>query len=191
MTGRAKWDSWKATSTKYAGKEADAQERYISIASECAWVQGETVNKVAQEEEPSAEELLSRDTPERTSDTGTGAVVSTVSAEDQSIDEQSLHGLAILGDPTKLRQFMKDNRNADLNAVDEYVGDRTLRTCAINSFSFEGLYTSSPCLRSRTRGNCQSAPGTRRRHFNKGVPSIIFLSWMVLCENTGPRRPNS
>ncbi len=91
-------------------------------------MQGETVNEAcAQElkEEPSAEELLSRETPERNSDeAGTGAVVSTVSMEDEGIDdEETLHGLAIVGDPTKMKQFLKDNSDANLNVVDEYVGD--------------------------------------------------------------------
>ncbi|KLO14469.1 ankyrin [Schizopora paradoxa] len=123
ITGRAKWDSWKSLSTKYSGKEAEAQDRYISIATECGWVQdkGTSVNQApVQEEEPSAEELLARDAPERSSGVGTGAVVSTVSLEDQNIDEQSLHGLAIKGDPKKLEQYLEDNPETDLNAVDEF-----------------------------------------------------------------------
>jgi len=125
ITGRAKWDSWKSTGNKHAGKEAEAQERYVSIAASCGWVQGETVNEAcvqALEEEPSAEELLSRETPERNSDeAGIGAVVSTVSMEDEGIDdEETLHGLAIVGDPTKMKQFLKDNSDANLNVVDEY-----------------------------------------------------------------------
>ena len=130
MTGRAKWDSWKSLSTKYLGKETEAQDRYMSIATECGWVQDKdiTANKPVQKEELSAEELLARDVPERSSGAGTGAVVSTVSYEDQIIDEQSLHGLAIKGDPSKLKQYLEDNREVNLNAVDEYVCDQDLRT---------------------------------------------------------------
>lgn len=163
ITGRAKWDSWKSTGNKHAGREAEAQERYVSIAASCGWVQGETVNEACAQElkkEPSAEELLSRETPKRNSDeAGTGAVVSTVSMEDEGIDdEETLHGLAIVGDPTKMKQFLKDNSDANLNVVDEYVGDllseHPLFIYLSIIFEFVGLYTSTPRQRSRAREGC-------------------------------------
>jgi len=123
ITKRAKWDSWKSAGNKYSGKDAEAEERYISIATSCGWVKGEAVKEspVQRDEEPSAEELLSRETPERTTGgAGTGAVVSTVSGEDEAIDEDSLHGLAIIGDHAKARQFLKDNPDTNLDTVDEY-----------------------------------------------------------------------
>ena len=127
-----KWDAWKAVAEEYKakGKEA-AQLRYCAIARGLGWTPdaaatveaGPTLkSKSAPDEEPSAEELLeSESVEERGSGRSGGLSVAVSAMAKEDAEDDSLHGLAIQGDVDRLSQYLEQNSNADVNAVDEYV----------------------------------------------------------------------
>lgn len=129
---RAKYDAWSSAGEEYKqkGKEA-AERRYVAIAIELGWHPGEASqgNESGAEgtkasEEPSAEELLERDSAdeERKDEAGgLGNAVSTMGTELGVGDEDSLHGFAIQGDLLKLSIRLGQHPATDINSLDEYV----------------------------------------------------------------------
>jgi acyl-CoA-binding protein len=129
FTGRAKWDSWKDIGLRYNNDYATAEQRYINLARELGWIEGTPLTHAEGSDEsdngdPSAEELLARDTD---SEEGVvdemGAVISTMmTSEDESpLDLHSLHGLALHGDEQLLQRFLDAHDTMNIDERDENV----------------------------------------------------------------------
>lgn len=127
-TGRAKWDAWNATTTKYDCPQA-AETRYLWIARELGWTAA--VPKIPDSPEPSEQPERFDDegipidaigNTRRSGGSGMGITVSTLN--NKSIDEGSestIHGLAIANDFQRLTQLIK------LSATNPNVEDKFVR----------------------------------------------------------------
>jgi len=125
FTGRAKWDAWKSAGQTWQGKESEAEERYKEIAKNLGWTPGATTKPIvskSQPEEPTAEELLARDDVEPFGEGGgLGAGISTLQDQTgETVDGNTLHGLALQGDITKLEEFLEQHPRLNLDELDEY-----------------------------------------------------------------------
>lgn len=128
FTGRAKWDAWKSAGQTWQGKESEAEERYKEMAKTLGWTPGATTSGKSSEstsrpEEPTAEELLARDDVEPLGEGGgLGAGISTLQSEtEETVDGNTLHGLALQSDATKLEEFLEQHPQLNLDELDEYV----------------------------------------------------------------------
>ena len=111
------------------GKEA-AEMRYVAIARGLGWnpsvpsIENKADSRRTNgNEEPSAEELLERDSVDEERKSGTGGLGNAVSTMDKEDDEveTSLHGLAIQGNTDRLSAFLDQNPSCEINSLDEYV----------------------------------------------------------------------
>ena len=149
FAGRAKWDAWNKAGRTWRDDRAAAERRYLEIANSLGWQQsvedGESVT-----EELTAEELLEQpDDVEQLATDGTSfsANVSTMGQQgvvSDAADEETVHGLAIIGDPDKLNAFIASRSGVDLDVRDEYVS--CLSKELYNSSPQTGIYSSSSRL---------------------------------------------
>ncbi|PPQ62743.1 hypothetical protein CVT24_000437 [Panaeolus cyanescens] len=123
MAGRAKWDAWASVGGKYE-RQSDAESRYIELAKELGWTQGQKLEK--KEEGPSQGSsdddiwLSDAESASRSGGgSGFGTAVSTM-APAAITEEKTIHGLALRNDTTALEQLLKSHPNTDLNELDEY-----------------------------------------------------------------------
>lgn len=127
MTGRAKWDAWKAASDAYESNNQAAAERYRAIAQELGWKPGSTPSSAPgkQSEDGDGDGRVRNDSAGSRSSGGGGGMGTSVSLlvnPDLDLGEaQTLHGLAIAGDAKKLMAFLLVNPAVDINARDEFV----------------------------------------------------------------------
>jgi acyl-CoA-binding protein len=132
MVGRAKWDAWKGISEKYESNTHAAEQRYLAIARELGWVPRSTpvLGKASekQSEDGDADGDVWDDSvdakPSKSSGGGggMGTSVSSMAYPGPDLGEaQTLHGVAIAGDPEKLNEFLLANPGTDINALDEFV----------------------------------------------------------------------
>ncbi|KAG2755571.1 ankyrin [Suillus brevipes Sb2] len=126
MTGRAKWDAWKAASDAYESNNQAAAERYREIAQELGWKPGSTPSSAPgkQSEHGDGDGRVRIDSAGSRSSGGGGGMGTSVSLlvnPDLDLGEaQTLHGLAIAGDAKKLMAFLLVNPAVDINARDEF-----------------------------------------------------------------------
>ncbi|KAG2150099.1 hypothetical protein BD769DRAFT_1708184 [Suillus cothurnatus] len=107
MTGRAKWDAWKAASDAYENNSHAAAQRYQTIAQELGWKPGVRNDSAGSESSGGGG--------------GMGTSVSLLINPGPDLGEaQTLHGLAIAGDAEKLMAFLRANPAVDINARDEF-----------------------------------------------------------------------
>ena len=123
MTGRAKWDAWAQAGKDWAGREAQAEERYLEIARGMGWVAGETP---AQEDKGKGkQEDTGDDEEERESSrgggTGMGVSVSKMAVEGEENSSSELHRLAVEDDAFGLLNHIDSTSGLDVNAKDEFV----------------------------------------------------------------------
>lgn len=128
IQGRAKWDAWDAVGKKYSNPD-DVEHRYIEIAESLGWTEGvSTEPRQSQEEEIDLDAL--DDEPEGTGkgkekssgvpEVGLGHAVSKVQMLLDSMQDLSIHGLALENDVAGLSALLKKNPNVDLNVCDEF-----------------------------------------------------------------------
>lgn len=133
MTGRAKWDAWAATGSKYTTPE-DAEKRYIEIAKELGWDEAaaEPSGPSKEREDVPDDELLDSDEesakpssrkPREKSQDGSGGLGVSVSsmARPQEVVDNSIHGITVGGDVGKLKSLLESNPNINVNEKDQYV----------------------------------------------------------------------
>ncbi|KAG1757674.1 hypothetical protein EDB19DRAFT_55856 [Suillus lakei] len=130
MTGRAKWDAWKAASDAYENNSHVAAQRYRAIAQELGWKPGSTPSSTPGErsEDAGANAGVWNDSTGSGSSKssgggggGMGTSVSLLVNPGPDLGEaQTLHGLAIAGDAKKLMAFLLVNPAVDINARDEF-----------------------------------------------------------------------
>ncbi|KAJ8591521.1 ankyrin [Rhizopogon salebrosus TDB-379] len=131
MVGRAKWDAWKGISEKYESNTHAAEQRYLAIARELGWVPRSTpvLGKASekQSEDADADGDVWDDSvdakPSKSSGGGggMGTSVSSMAYPGPDLGEaQTLHGVAIAGDPEKLNEFLLANPGTDINTLDEF-----------------------------------------------------------------------
>ncbi|KAG1749898.1 uncharacterized protein EDB91DRAFT_1235338 [Suillus paluster] len=135
MTGRAKWDAWKAASEMYENKSHAAEQRYRAIAQELGWRPGPTPTALGEAPEKRSEDEgadagvwddsagseSSKSSGGGGGGGGMGTSVSSMVDPGLALGEaQTLHGLAIAGDSEKLMAFLLANPAADVNARDEF-----------------------------------------------------------------------
>lgn len=125
MAKRAKWDAWKNTGNKYSNPE-EAEARYIEIAKNLGWIEGiviehedtDEIDLNALDDEP---EVKERGNTINISDSGgLGPKVSKAQLP-VSVEDHSIHGLAVDNDVASLTTLLEKNLNVDLNARDEFV----------------------------------------------------------------------
>ncbi|KAG1833693.1 hypothetical protein EV424DRAFT_1310813 [Suillus variegatus] len=120
MTGRAKWDAWKAASDTYVNNSHAAAQRYRAIAQELGWKPDSTPNSATE----GADTGVRSDSAGSGSSSGGGGMGTSVSLlinPGPDLGEaQTLHGLAIAGDAEKLMAFLLVNPAVDINARDEF-----------------------------------------------------------------------
>ena len=136
MTGRAKWDAWNNTANKYSSP-GHAESRYVEIAKSLGWTEGlsieeqqakeeeekEEVNLDALDDEPESKGTGSSASSSRPGSRGLGLTVSRAQLP-ETVEDRSMHGLAIDNDVGGLVSLLKESPNVDLNARDEFVRDR-------------------------------------------------------------------
>ncbi|KAG1784054.1 hypothetical protein EV702DRAFT_958258 [Suillus placidus] len=127
MTGRAKWDAWKAASDAYESKSHAAAQRYRAIAQELGWKPGSTPSSAPgkQSEDGGADGGIRNDSVDSVSSGGGGGGMGTsvsllVNPDPDMGEVQTLHELAIAGDAKKLMAFLLVNPAVDINARDEF-----------------------------------------------------------------------
>lgn len=126
MTGRAKWDAWKAASDTYENNSHTAAQRYQAIAQELGWKPGSTPSSAPGKgsEDGGADAGVRNDSAGSESSGGGGGMGTSVSLlVNPGLDlgeAQTLHGLAIAGDAEKLMAFLLVNPAVDINARDEF-----------------------------------------------------------------------
>ncbi|OAX44193.1 ankyrin [Rhizopogon vinicolor AM-OR11-026] len=131
MVGRAKWDAWKSACEVYENNTHAAEQRYLAIARELGWVPRSTpvVGKASekQSEDGDADGDVWDDSVDAKSSGGggggggMGTSVSSMAYPGPDLGEaQTLHGVAIAGDPEKLNEFLHVNPAANINARDEF-----------------------------------------------------------------------
>ena len=141
---------------KYASAQPAAEARYIAIARELGWVEGTPLTHGQGEEssdeegEPTAEELLARDSDDEVegNDAGMGSVVSKMEASEVHSEDISLHTLAISGEGEMLENFLAAHPSVDVDGRDEYVRTSCmLRMQVLTTHS--GIYPITACSRQR------------------------------------------
>ncbi|KAG2120786.1 uncharacterized protein F5147DRAFT_663292 [Suillus discolor] len=127
MTGRAKWDAWKAASDTYVNNSHAAAQRYRAIAQELGWKSDSTPNSASgkRSEDEGADAGVQSDSAGSGSSSGGGGGMGTsvsllVNPGPDLGEAQTLHGLAIAGDAEKLMAFLLVNPAVDINARDEF-----------------------------------------------------------------------
>jgi acyl-CoA-binding protein len=129
MTGRAKWDAWKAASDAYENNSHAAAQRYQTIAQELGWKPGVRNDSAGSESSGGGG--------------GMGTSVSLLINPGPDLGEaQTLHGLAIAGDAEKLMAFLRANPAVDINARDEFVRFTGASLCK-TQVAVTGLYRPS------------------------------------------------
>ncbi|KAG2154745.1 ankyrin [Suillus clintonianus] len=117
MTGRAKWDAWKAASDGYENNSHAAAQRYLVIAQELGWKPGSTPSSAPGKRSEDG----GADAGGGGGGGGMGTSVSSLAKPGPDLGEaQTLHGLAIAGDAKKLMAFLLVNPAVDINARDEF-----------------------------------------------------------------------
>ncbi|KAF8350152.1 ankyrin repeat-containing domain protein, partial [Amanita rubescens] len=123
MAQRAKWDAWKNTGNKYSNPE-EAEARYIEIAKNLGWIEGVTIEQEdadeidlnALDDEPEVKE----GNASNISDSGGLGLKVSKAQPPVSVEDHSIHGLAIDNDVAGLTALLEKNLNVDLNARDEF-----------------------------------------------------------------------
>jgi len=128
MTGRAKWDAWHNTGNKYSNPE-HAESRYIEIAKSLGWTEGSSIEEQQAEEEEVNLDALD-DEPEskgtgssgNSASPGSGGLGLAVSKAQlpETVEDRSMHGLAVDNNVGGLDSLLKKSPNMDLNARDEF-----------------------------------------------------------------------
>ncbi|KAG1825837.1 ankyrin [Suillus subaureus] len=119
MTGRAKWDAWKAASDAYENNSYAAAQRYQAIAQELGWKPGSTSSSAPGKRSEDG----GTDAAQESSGGGGGMGTSVsllVNPGPDLGEAQTLYGLAIAGDAEKLMAFLLVNSAVDINARDEF-----------------------------------------------------------------------
>lgn len=127
MTGRAKWDAWTSTGKTYNDRKADAEKRYLEIARELGWIPGDAGTQlISPSHQPSPGEVWDDELGMRVSDSASnhrGGMGTTVSALARPITQdgaETLHKLAIEGDPDEVSRFLEAHPLLDINERDEF-----------------------------------------------------------------------
>ncbi|KAG2159756.1 uncharacterized protein EDB93DRAFT_1074003 [Suillus bovinus] len=127
MTGRAKWDAWKAASDTYENNSHAAEQRYRAIAQELGWKPGSSPSVAPEKlsEDGGANAVIRNQSAGSESSGGGGGGMGTsvsllVDPGPDLGEAQTLHGLAIAGDAKKLMAFLLANPTVDINARDEF-----------------------------------------------------------------------
>ncbi|PFH50784.1 hypothetical protein AMATHDRAFT_144280 [Amanita thiersii Skay4041] len=122
MTGRAKWDAWNNTAKKYSRPE-DAEQQYIEIAKRLGWTEGTSTVKQADEDAIDLDALDDQpDQPSHKPSGGSGGLGPSVSIVQAptTMQDGSIHGLAVENDVAGLATILKTVPEIDLDAPDEY-----------------------------------------------------------------------
>lgn len=135
FAGRAKWDAWSAAGKSYANQLEEAERRYLDIARELGWKEGdgeEAKAKKAQTSQPEGDDddiWDKDDAPKKSGGSGgMGNVVSTMAAvEETEQEKETLHSLARIGNVEGFKEFLASHPGTDVNAKDENVSKR--KTC--------------------------------------------------------------
>lgn len=124
FTGRAKWDAWNSTGSTYGDRDIDAEKRYLDIAKELGWKEGDTTQPEISESNQGPEDIWDNDSETTTrtkGGAGMGNTVSTMTIETEEARQAgSLHDLAVHGDVQGLEEGLRRNPDVDLNESDEY-----------------------------------------------------------------------
>jgi len=136
MTGRAKWDAWKAAGQTYGDGGQDAEDRYLELAKSMGWIEGvkpvEPEKKLAtnegdakvdvEDEDGDGENIWDDDDETIDGGGGMGNSVSAMPAPSPTQEELStLHGLAIWNKPDALESFFLERPDVNINELDEFV----------------------------------------------------------------------
>ncbi|KAJ4484817.1 ankyrin [Lentinula edodes] len=119
MAGRAKWDAWNATGKQYTNG-TDAENRYLEIAHSLGWQPGASISP--QPSKTTNDDLWDSDSDSSKNHEGGGGMgvsVSSMSAPETDSDN-TLHGLAITGDVSKLETLVALDPDININALDEF-----------------------------------------------------------------------
>jgi len=121
MTGRAKWDAWSVAGKTYRD-DADAENRYLTIAQSLGWEEGTR----ASENKLGSEELDLDNISDDDSGSGgggsgpMGGTVSSMASLHEEIDLSTIHGLAVSNDGPKLASFLQEHPNINVNSLNEH-----------------------------------------------------------------------
>ncbi|KAJ2920378.1 hypothetical protein MD484_g171, partial [Candolleomyces efflorescens] len=136
MTGRAKWDAWATTGSKYTTAE-EAEKRYIEIAKELGWDEAAATPSESESSKPEPkkdvtdEELLldsdeesdrktPRSNPSQDGTGGLGISVSSLARPEEVVADDSIHGITVEGDVTRLKLLLGADPSINIDQPDEY-----------------------------------------------------------------------
>jgi len=131
MAGRAKWDAWeKLGKTLPEGEgdgRAEAEAKYLEIARGLGWVEHADSSEVSGKGKGKEKEFASGD-PEESGGgggggggSGMGVSVSVMArAEEEEQDDDTIHGIVLSNDTTRLQSFLKAHSSQVVDEKDEY-----------------------------------------------------------------------
>ena len=137
FTGKAKWDAWKSAGETYKDRAADAEVRYLEIASSLGWTEGRqpeaksssggSGSKAEEEGDGDEDDIWDKDEDtearkSRGEEASMGHITSTMVVTDEG-SSSALTNFAIAGDVDGLAEYLQEHSETDINAVDENVGD--------------------------------------------------------------------
>jgi hypothetical protein len=124
LTGRAKWDVWNLTGKTYQARAVDVESRYLEIAQTYGWVEGAThpPKTASTDRKEDGLDGLDDEGEHASSSAGLGITVSSIVSPPPDEDElRTIHGLALSDNAQGLATYLRENPDADVDAVDEYV----------------------------------------------------------------------
>ena len=123
LTGRAKWDAWKATSETYGDRYADAESRYLDIARQMGWTGNAGEPSGSQRPSRGGEDTEPPDGSEGGSGGlwGMGYAVSTVAVPRTEDESSTIHTMALSNNADDITSLLKGDPTLDVNERDEFV----------------------------------------------------------------------
>ncbi|KAL0951320.1 hypothetical protein HGRIS_008026 [Hohenbuehelia grisea] len=130
MSGKAKWDAWSNAGKTYDCEER-AEERYLQIAHDFGWKEGDEpvpeTAKPAEHPDVDLDNLDDSDGDQPPSPNagsgepgGMGIYVSSMAPPEASTSDFTIHGLALSDDTTALMLLLQSDPDIDVNEPDEF-----------------------------------------------------------------------
>ena len=168
LTGRAKWDAWKATSETYGDRYADAESRYLDIARQMGWTGNAGEPSSSRPTSEGGEDKGPLDGSEDGSGSGGGLwgmgyAVSTVSVPTMEDEPATIHTMALSNNADAVTSLLQRDPTLDVNERDEFVCSFSSLVAIRLTRAFVGIHTASFGVRSWKCSSCRAITTGRRR----------------------------
>lgn len=128
FAGRAKWDAWKSVGEGYRDRVFEVEERYLQIAIELGWKEGERKEEFqtppgtsSSQDESDDGDIWDKEDEPKGGGIGFGVTVSKISQEgEETRPDGSFHTYAVAGDTEGLKAYLESHAEAQVDTKDEY-----------------------------------------------------------------------